>query len=233
MKSTNKIAVTSVLAIAALGLTSGTANAATANVPAPPANTTISTDVLPGVHYTANAADHSVVISTGAGSLTTLGSQFQLQDGAGKVIAGTPLTTPQHTGALPNAAQAAAPVKTAAAPVAAQAQTSPLHNVDATDDFNSALSVAATQFGLATGVGTLAGGVIGAGIGCPLGAVTGGLVAAPTVVGSPILAGLGCLVGAGTGAGLGGLAGSALLGVPVGIASGVQMYNTLHAKGEA
>lgn len=248
-----RISTTPILAIVAVGIAAGAAQAAPAPAPAPKApNTTISLDPVPGVHYQADISDHSVVLGTGAGTLTTRGGQFQVQDSQKKVVLGQPLTTGTDTSRWPNAAKmngpaaggaqetarvpAPAPVRTAAAAIALAL---PLHRVDddktkdPKQDFNDAVGVAANQIGLATGIGSMAGGAIGIAIGCPVGAVTGGLVAAPTIVGSPVLAALGCVVGAGTGAGLGAAIGGMALGVPVGVASGVEMYNTLHAKGEA
>lgn len=223
MKKITRTAATSALAVAALGLTAGTANAAPALTPPAPNNSTISIDVLPGVHYTGNAVDQSVFLNTGLGSLTTVGGQFQLLDGRGQLMAGTPLTPPSEPSA------AAAPVTHMAS--AAVTPALPLHNVDATADFNGALAVAATQFGLATGVGAMAGGVTGLVGGCALGAITGGAIVGVSTAGLGALpaAGIGCIVGGATGAGIGAVAGGALLGIPVGIASGVQMFNTLNA----
>ncbi|WP_433207322.1 hypothetical protein ACQP1G_21765 [Nocardia sp. CA-107356] len=131
------------------------------------------------------------------------------------------------------ALQNAAAADTVPAPVVTDvADTPPLHNVDATADFNGALGVVATQFGLATGVGTLAGGVVGAGVGCVAGALTGGFVALPTGPIALPAAAFGCVVGASVGIALGSVAGAAILGIPVGIASGVQMYNSLHDQGD-
>ena len=173
MKSNIKIAATAVLAIGALGLATGTANAAPAQVAptpvAPAQSTVISTEVLPGVHYTSDISDHSVVLSTGLGTLTTQGTQFQVTDPQGKTVAGAPFA------AKPGAVKATETPGAASIPAVTKAAL-PLHNVDATDDFNSALGVAATQFGLATGVGTLAGGTIGGIGGCIFGATTGAVV---------------------------------------------------------
>ncbi len=222
MKKITRTAATSVLAVAALGLAAGTANAAPALTPPAPNNSTISIDVLPGVHYTANAVDQSVVLNTGLGSLTTEGGQFQLLDGRGQLMAGTPLTPPSEPS--PAKRPASAPVPTPASAAATPAL--PLHNVDATSDFNSALSVAATQFGLATGIGGLAGGAIGGLGGCIVGGTIGAAVLPVLFLASGPA---GCLVGLGIGATVGTITGSLLLGVPVGIASAVQMYNTLNA----
>ncbi len=238
-----KYVATPLLAVAAVGIAAGTANAET--VPTTPAAvpTSISTDVLPGVKYTADVSDSSTVINTPFGSVTTRGGTFEVLDTSKHLVAGTPLTSDPNTAAWPNAAKVAGGVATApsapvikaaaAIPGLPDAPGLPLHNVDAQADFNSALSVAATQFGLATGVGTLTGGVVGAGLGCVGGAATGGFVAIPTGPIAPAAAVLGCILGASVGVTLGGLAGAALIGVPVGIASAAQMYNTLHAQGEA
>ncbi|WP_405498887.1 glycine zipper domain-containing protein [Nocardia sp. NBC_00511] len=107
------------------------------------------------------------------------------------------------------------------------APTAPMiaQSIDTTADFNSALGTAATQFGLATGVGTLAGGVIGGIAGCVLGATVG---AATLPVFFLASGPAGCLVGAALGATLGPVIGAAILGIPTGVASAVQMYNTLN-----
>ncbi|MBO0855752.1 MAG: hypothetical protein J2P18_18530, partial [Nocardia sp.] len=93
------------------------------------------------------------------------------------------------------------------------------------DQFNSALSVAATQFGLATGIGTIVGGIGGAVVGCAFGATIGAAVLPMFFLATgPV----GCLVGTGLGATVGPVIGASALGIPVGIASAVQMANTLN-----
>lgn len=104
--------------------------------------------------------------------------------------------------------------------------------VDATADFNNAVALVANNFGLASGVGALAGGVVTAVAGCGIGAVTAGLTFATTVVLTPLAALAGCLTGAALLATFGPIIGGAILGVPVGLASLAQAYNTLHAAGE-
>ncbi|WP_433560444.1 hypothetical protein ACQP1O_22350 [Nocardia sp. CA-151230] len=103
----------------------------------------------------------------------------------------------------------------------------PLQNVDAAADFDNGLAKVATQFGLAAGVGTMGGGLVGMGIGCVAGALTGGFVALPTGPIALPAAVFGCLVGASVGAGIGGALGGAMLGIPVGLSSGSAMYNTI------
>src|SRR5689334_8141718 len=83
-----KLTAASILAIAAVGITSATAYAE----PAPAPGTTVQTDIAPGIHYTANVVDNSVVLKTDMGSLTTQGTQFQVLDNAGRLVAGMPLT---------------------------------------------------------------------------------------------------------------------------------------------
>ncbi|TSE00099.1 hypothetical protein FOS14_09815 [Skermania sp. ID1734] len=212
----------------------GTAVAAESAAASP--STTLSLDLAPGVHYTADSSDASALLQTAFGTLTTRGGQFQILDNTSRLVAGTDLTVNTDPKSWPKATHTESSAATMASEphqsiTPASAAGLPLHAADATDDFNDALSVASTQFGLATGVGTLAGGAIGLVAGCPIGAVTLGLTAIPTGPVAPLIAGLGCVVGAGTGAGIGSLVGAIALGVPVGIASGVQMYNTLHAQG--
>ncbi|AHH17930.1 hypothetical protein NONO_c31430 [Nocardia nova SH22a] len=86
-----KTAVVAALVATIVGTAYGTAAAA----PTPgdkPDTSTVSTDVLPGAHYRASIVDHSVVVTTDGGSLTTLGSQLQVLDAHGQMVAGVPLT---------------------------------------------------------------------------------------------------------------------------------------------
>ncbi|MFE3026521.1 hypothetical protein [Nocardia tengchongensis] len=246
MNKFTRTAVTSTLATATLCLMAGTATAD------PATDSTLTTDIAPGVRYTGNTSDNSATVDTAFGSFVMRDGQFQLRDSHGSLVVGNPaIGGPQPVAAIDSGSDAAAepsapetpalwneeygpgPVPDAPARVATgpAAPTLPLQNVDATADFNGALGVVATQFGLATGVGTLAGGIIGAGLGCAGGALTGGFAAIPTGPIAVPAAALGCVVGASVGIALGSVAGAALLGIPVGIASGVQMYNSLHDQG--
>jgi hypothetical protein len=103
---------------------------------------------------------------------------------------------------------------------------------DPVDDFNNAVGVAANEVGLAATAGAIGGTVVGAAIGCPIGAVTAGFTAIPTGPIAIPAAALGCVAGAGIGVGLGAAIGTAVVAGPVGIASAVQAYNTLHAAGD-
>jgi hypothetical protein len=225
-----KFAAVSVLVIAAVGITSGTAYADP--TPAPAAGTGVQTDILPGIHYTANVVDNSVVLKTDFGSLTTKGTQFQVLDGGGRLVAGMPLTYLKDGMEWPIAAQIDGKTATFT-PSTNPADARPasmLQPVSAKDiggvDFNTALNTAATQFELATAVGTLLGTIVGAGLGCVAGAIIGAPLVVPTFFVGPI--GL-CLAGAGVGIALGAAAGMIVFGVPVGIASAIQFYNSVYA----
>ncbi|MFE7798058.1 hypothetical protein [Nocardia sp. NPDC057440] len=222
-----KFAAASVLVIAAVGITSGTAYAQPAQAP----GSTVQTDILPGIHYTANVVDNSVVLKTDMGSLTTRGTQFQVLDGEGRLVAGMPLTYLKDGMEWPIAAQvegntATFTPSTDPADARPAAMLQPVAKEVAGADFNTALSTAATQFGLATAVGTLVGTIVGGGLGCVAGAVIGAPLVVPTFFAGPI--GL-CIAGAGVGITLGAAAGMILVGVPVGIASAIQFYNAVYA----
>lgn len=241
-----RIAASIASGTAVVGLACGTAHASSeqpgAVQPAEP-GTSLHTTLAPGVDYSGNAGDGSVFVSTPFGSLTTRGTEFQVLDQQGDVVAGQPLTQGADPAQWPMAARPQQS-ETASYPAPQQntdtdpgaapatATSAPNRQIDASADFNAALGQAAVQFGLATGVGTLAGGVVGMGLGCVGGALTGGFLAIPTGPIAAPAAALGCVMGASLGAGIGGVAGAALLGIPVGVASAVQMYNSLHAAGD-
>ena len=230
MNKISRAAATSAMVVSALGLAAGTSTAAPA-APAPvPAVPGISvTDLFPGLQYTSNALENAASINTPFGSFTTENGQFSFKDASGTPLVSAPLSE-QFNAATTAIADTTTNVVSTIAPNEAAASTVPgVHNVDATADFNSALAVAATQFGLATGVGAMAGGLIGLGLGCVGGGLTGGFVALPTGPIALPAAVLGCIVGGGTGAGIGAVVGGALVGIPVGIASLVQMQQTLNA----
>ncbi|MFB8005455.1 hypothetical protein [Nocardia sp. NPDC056000] len=101
-------------------------------------------------------------------------------------------------------------------------------------DINDAYSAVGTQFGLAVSVGGLVGGMTGLIIGC----LAGGIGAGTAGTFSAALAGTatgfagGCLTGAALLGAMGGTIGSLAIGVPVGIISGVNAYNTLRLQGD-
>ncbi|WP_051133494.1 hypothetical protein [Nocardia paucivorans] len=217
------------LAIAAVGVTSGQAAAAPA--PTPPPGTTVQTDILPGIHYTANVVDQSVVLRTDAGTLTTQGTQFQVLDDEGRLVAGMPLTYLKDGMEWPIAARVEGntavftpstnPAEARPATMLQPVTTEEIGGVDP----DTALGTASTQFGLAVSIGTLLGSLIGGALGCVAGAVIGAPLVVPTFFVGPI--GL-CLTGGGVGITIGAAVGMIALGVPVGIASAIQFYNSVY-----
>lgn len=235
---TRLIAVTA-FAITAVVTTSSIASAAPEPAVPPPAST-LETEILPGIHYTANIVDTSVVLTTDAGSLTTQGNQFQVLDTTGKLVAGFPLTYYRDGKEWPIAAQidgrratltpstepeTATPLEDAALPLQPTA-------LDVqSPEFTAAIVNFGTEVALGVGIGSLIGTAIGAGIGCIAGgALVGTAVAVPTI-GTLAVPGFlgGCLVtGAAAGA-IGAVAGTIIVGGPVAVASALQFYNAINA----
>ncbi|WP_254205138.1 hypothetical protein [Nocardia alni] len=232
-----------VLAASAVAVSGATANAAPSTADQSPPGSVLRVQILPGVEYTGDAATRSTRIVTPIGTVTSSGNQFAVQDAQGKSVWGNPNTSPvpadttatRSTRQATQTDNAASPGRTVSTVAGVTTPVDKPHAspVDQQSDFQSALGTAAVNFGLASGVGSMVGGVTGALIGCPLGVVTGGALTAPTVVLTPLGAAVGCVVGIATVGGAGAIVGSALVGIPVGIASAAQMYNTLHAKGDA
>ncbi|MDG3010191.1 hypothetical protein G4X40_08500 [Rhodococcus sp. D2-41] len=212
-----KFAATAVLTIASLGVAAGTANAAPVHTDAP-GHTPPATQVLPGIYYTANIENGSVVLRTSSGSLAVKDGQLQILDAQKRVTESVPLSIRKGDLAYPISAKvdglkatltpnlnkaAATPIK----PVAL-----PLHQVDAQltqqqqqqQKQNSALSTLTTQIGAASAVGGLLGTIVGGLIGLALGPA--GMV---------------------TLAGIGGVAGTIIVGGPALIASAVQYFQTM------
>jgi len=214
-KMTSAVA-TAALAATAVAITTGTASAA-------PAPATVPVTVAASAQtVSAGVPAHSVVRTTAVGPIAEPSSRIQVPDATGYTRHGAPFAV----------APKAAAVIGSAALTSAKTVSAPLRNIDWTADFNSDLAVAATNFGLATGLGSMVGGVAGVVGGCGIGAVTFGLTFVPTGLGAPLAAAAGCLAGAGLLGSIGPVVGGAVLGVPVAIASAVQMYNTMHAAGE-
>lgn len=226
----SKIAATSALVIAAMSITYGTANAAPAAQT--PDNSTVSTQVLPGIHYKASVVDHSVVVTTDAGSLTTRGGQFQILDGAGKMVAGVPLTYQIDGKNWPIAAKVDGNTASLTPILPPNAASLRLHQVDATanPNFNQALTNLSGEVSTGVAIGSLVGTAIGAGVGCVMGGAAAATAGAAITVGTmAIPAGVGgCLVtGAALGA-IGAVAGTVVVGGPVAVASAVQFVNDLN-----
>jgi hypothetical protein len=221
------IMTTAALTLTAIGTAAGAASAAPPTPGSP--NTTERTDVAPGIHYTAGIVDQSVMLRTDAGSLTTRSAQFQVLDEGGNLVTGFPLTYQRDGKDWPIAVQIdgnTAALTLSTDPATAVASRTPMaHPVDAQTDFNNAIGVAANNMGLATAVGALGGTIVGGCVGGVAGAVVGAALMPPIFL--PGAAG-GCLAGAAAGIALGAATGTVLLGVPVGIASAIQFFNTIN-----
>lgn len=213
-----KFAVTSALLAVAIGIGTGTSYAAPSAVE------------NPDIHYTADIVDKSVVVRTDAGSLTTENDQLQVRDSFGNVVAGMPLSYLRDGLEYPIAAAADGANQITLTPSADPATARPapmLHDIASREDTDDAMSAASTQFGLATGVGTLIGTVIGIGGGCLLGAIAGTpFLVIPGWIG-------GCLSGAAIGAPLGAAAGLVTVGGVAGIAVAIEYFNRINAPAPA
>ncbi|WP_334026158.1 hypothetical protein [Nocardia terpenica] len=185
------------------------------------------TDVAPGIHWTAHRVGDSVVLKTDAGSLAARDGQFQVLDTSGAVVVELPLSYGFKGLEYPIAATIDGNTATLT-PSTDPAAATPVQMVtpiDAQSDFDSALSAAGTQFGLATGAGALIGTIVGGIGGCVLGAIVPATLMTPIFV--PGWVG-GCLAGAAAGIALGAAAGTILMGVPVGITSAIQFFQRLN-----
>ncbi|MCM6775162.1 hypothetical protein NDR87_25000 [Nocardia sp. CDC159] len=225
-----KFAATSALVIAALGVSAGTAYAE----PAPASNSTLQTDVAPGIHYRASLVDHSVVVSTDSGSMAARDGQFQVLDGSGRVVAALPLSYQRDGLSFPIAAAIDGNTATltpsvdraAATPVAKGVPD--LRYVDATanPNFNQALSNLSSEISIGVAIGTLVGTAIGAGIGCVAGGIVSGLAGAAVTIGTlavPAAIG-GCLVTGAALAAMGAVAGTIIIGGPVVAVALIQFF---------
>ncbi|MFQ6331844.1 hypothetical protein ACLMAL_37795 [Nocardia sp. CWNU-33] len=237
----NQFAVATAFTVAAMGIAAGTAGAAPSQDGSMPhSNGTVATDIAPGIHYKASIVDSSVVITTDSGSLTTAGTQFQVLDSSGNLVAGIPLTYQRDGKDWPIAARldgntaTLSPSTDPATAVPTKLAGLPLQPVAAdvqSPEFSNALLVFGTEVALGLGIGSLIGTAIGAGIGCVAGgALIGSAVAVPSI-GTLAVPGFigGCLVtGAAAGA-IGAVAGTVLVGGPVAIASGIQFFNAINS----
>ncbi|MEU1208363.1 hypothetical protein [Nocardia sp. NPDC005825] len=231
-----KLVATTCLSALTVGLTTAVACAdpAPANPTIPP-DASIHTSVLSGINYTSSIVDGSVRISTDSGSLTVRGNQFQVLDAQGNLAAGFPLTYRKDERDWPIAARidGNTAILTPATDPASARPATPVdfpRPVASQADWQNAMAMAATEFGLAISVGTLIGTLIGVPLGCVAGALTVGTVTFPVFFAGALG---GCLAGAAIGAALGSAAGIILVGVPVGIAALIDFTNQVTAPDPA
>ncbi|MEV0247259.1 hypothetical protein AB0H76_11770 [Nocardia sp. NPDC050712] len=211
-------ALTALTAVA-LGIAAGTATADPALSDAAQPGS-LSVTLAPGIQYTDGGSNGAAVLTTPLGSVAMRAGQFDLRDGAGQTVAGTPIDT-TGLAAEDTAAPAAAP---AAAPVAEENTTA--------IDLLVAVKVANGHMASAFAVGGAAGSVIGAAIGCPFGILTGGTLLTAATAGTlilPVMAAT-CLVGAVAFGGLGATVGGLAVAIPVGIAAGTATFHHMQAE---
>ncbi|MGW4241026.1 hypothetical protein, partial [Nocardia sp. NPDC004722] len=222
-----KFAATAALAVAALGITAGTVNAA------PAADND-------GINYTITQTETSSILRTDAGSLVVENGNLELKAANGTVVAGTPLKFRVDNFEFPIAADVSdhtatltpqfdmdhatyAPVKDVALPYEDQAPWKSDYDREqaAWNRMKDTISTGAT-------IGTLVGGIGGAALGCVIGGVVFAAATAPlaTMFGVGPLAG--CLIGASTVGFLGTLAGQVFVTAPVAIAAAIQYFSTIN-----
>ncbi|MCP9623886.1 hypothetical protein FOH10_21040 [Nocardia otitidiscaviarum] len=237
-----KVAATSALVIAALGIATGTSYAQPAPAPAPaPAPGVIPSlldginqgvnSVLPAINWSTHLEGDSIVLETSAGSLTTDNGQFAVRDNAGNIVTAFPLSYTLNDLQYPIDA-AVDGLRATLTPSKDAADARPVGMVKPVvkqEAFDDAVSAAATQFGIITSIGTLVGTIVGGGAGCAIGGI-GGLVLGIPVLDLGGATGIaGCLAGAAIGIPLGAAAGLVLTGVPAAIIVGIGFHNRINA----
>ncbi|MFD6351700.1 hypothetical protein [Nocardia tengchongensis] len=231
----SKIAATSALVISALGVTAGVAYAEPAPAPAPVPVLPSLIDgvnqgigqVAPAIHWNARIEGNAIVVDTDKGSMTTDNGQLQVRDDNGIVVVAVPLSFTVEDLDYPIQASVEglrATLTPNTDPAAARPTSLPLHDVTTAkqQSFDDAVSAAATEFGLATAIGTLIGTVIGGTLGLLIGGLAGG----------GVLSIPGALAGAATGITLGAAAGLILVGVPAAIIVGIIFLNRINNPAE-
>ncbi|MFE3191718.1 hypothetical protein ACFXHA_22095 [Nocardia sp. NPDC059240] len=223
-----KFAATAALAVAALGITAGTVNAAPA------------ADESAPINYTATTTDTSTIVRTDAGAMVVENGNFEIKAANGTVVAGMPLKFRVDNFEFPVVADISdhaatltpqfdeahatyAPVQDVALPYEDQAPWKSDYDREqaAWNRLKDTISTGAT-------IGTLVGGLGGAAVGCVLGFGVAGLASIPlaTLFGAgPII---GCMVGASTVGFLGTLAGQLFVTAPVAIAAAIQYFSTIN-----
>jgi hypothetical protein len=213
MKTMN-IAATTVLTLAALGVSTATAAAA------PPTShrdtTTAPNAVVADAHRTADPATRGTGPDKAVPGLVPHMGFVAATSGQRGL--------PTATGIDGKAATMPAGIHHTVAVVG------PLNNIDATTDFDNAVGNMANELGTGIPLGALAGTIIGGGVGCVAGAAAGAALMPPIFL--PGAAG-GCLAGLAAGSAIGAAVGTVVVGVPVTIAGAVKFYNTLYGPGAA
>ncbi|AFT98135.1 hypothetical protein [Nocardia brasiliensis] len=221
-----KLATTSALLIAALGVAAGTVHAAPADE---------------AINFTAESADSTSIIKTDAGSMVVEDGVFKIKAANGATIAGAPLTFRVDEFEFPIAADisdrtatltpqldmAKATYKPVALPFEDKA---PWKNEY--DREQAAWSRMTSTISMGATIGTLVGGLGGAAVGCVLGGIAGATVASATIIGlfGPFIpaAAVGCLGGIIAVGALGTVAGQIFVTAPVAIGAAIQYFATIN-----
>ncbi|MEV5649876.1 hypothetical protein AB0L57_16665 [Nocardia sp. NPDC052254] len=223
-----KIAATSALLAAALGLNTATANAAP--------------EATDAVGYHVTTTETGTVIATDAGSMSTDHGVFTIRAADGTVLAGTELFFRVDDFVFP--IQARVHDRTATLtpefdrehavyqPVAMPFEDSAPWKTPY-DREQAAWSRLTSTLGAGATIGTLVGGIGGGALGCLLGGVAGATIAAATIVGmfGPFVpaAVVGCIAGVVAIGAVGTLAGQLLVTAPVAVMAAVQYFTTTNA----
>ncbi|MFJ9364140.1 hypothetical protein ACIRRA_06975 [Nocardia sp. NPDC101769] len=223
-----KFAATAALAVAALGITAGTVNAAPA------------ADDNNAINYAVTQDGSTSTLHTDGGSLVIENGNLELKAANGTVVAGMPLSFRVDNFSFPIAAQisddhtatvtpqfdldhATYAPKDVALPYEDQAPWKSDYDREqaAWNRLKDTISTGAT-------IGTVVGGIGGAALGCVIGGVVFATATAPlaTMFGAGPLAG--CLIGASTVGFLGTLAGQVFVTAPVAIAAAIQYFSTIN-----
>ncbi|QBJ95966.1 hypothetical protein ERC79_08265 [Rhodococcus sp. ABRD24] len=225
-----KLAASSVLVIAAMGIGAGTSYAAPAPTP-------------DAIGYAAHIDGRSVVTVLDAGGfqVTSDGRFVEIKNDTGTVLQTLPLSyrlgdrefsiapliegrqltlTPETDPAKATLVDAALP-NPADLPISADL---PIQRVLSDEDVNKAIEEMSNQVSSAVTVGSLVGTLVGAVAGCAI----GGTPLALTGIGIPASV-LTCLGGASAGAGVGGTIGMIVAGAPVLAYNGWQVFETMAA----
>lgn len=236
-----KLAVVSALAIASMGIASGTAYADPATEP----SDTQSVELAPHINYTANVQDKAVVITTDAGSLTVVGGQFQVLANDGALVAGAPLIYRMNGKEFPIEASidgntaTLTPITDVARSVdAGPASVVTLQDIASYKTWEEREKAAfgrakdEISFGIAIGalVGTVTGGIVGCVIGGTGLGVVGGTVV--PLLGFLPAAVVGCLAGGAILAPVGTVAGAIFIGAPIAIGSAINYFSIINAPFE-
>ncbi|MEU6580092.1 hypothetical protein [Nocardia sp. NPDC046763] len=221
-----KFAATAALAVAALGITAGTVNAAPA------------ADDNGAINYAITSNGDSSILHTDAGSLVVDNGNLELKASNGTVVAGMPLNFRVDDFEFPIAAQISDPhtvtvtpqldmdhavYKPVALPYEDQAPWKSDYDREqaAWNRMKDTIATGAT-------IGTLVGGISGAALGCVIGGVVFAAATAPLATMFGVGPVAGCLIGASTVGFLGTLAGQVFVTAPVAIAAAIQYFSTIN-----